>query len=181
MAREGWSSTLLRKDLHPPGQSTLAWHHQISPWLSSSWTPQMMETNRTGHAWLLVAKDGPLFNRLCERLWPLQLHENLSSVPHQKAHAQPNHWLSLASHLGWSETELPLSQGYDAIMVVVDHLSKQAHVKPTTSDITATGVAWLFWDHIWKLHGLLEEVISVQEHNLYWTSTDIWVSFWGSK
>src|SRR5882672_5405475 len=57
-------------------------------------------------------------------------------------------------------TELLPSRGYDAIMVVVDHLSKQAHVIPTTLDITAAGVAKLFRDHIWKLHGLPEEVIS---------------------
>jgi len=36
---------------------------------------------------------------------------------------------------------LPLSRGYDAIMVVVDHLSKWAHVIPTISDVTAAGVA----------------------------------------
>jgi len=58
--------------------------------------------------------------------------------------------------------ELPQSQGYDAIMVVLDHLSKQAHVIPMTSDVTASGVAQLFRDHIWKLHGLPEEVISDQ-------------------
>src|SRR5882672_1275525 len=57
-------------------------------------------------------------------------------------------------------TELPLSQGYDTIMVVVDCLAKQAHVIPTTSDVTAARVARLFWDHVWKLHGLPEEVIS---------------------
>src|SRR5882672_490905 len=45
-------------------------------------------------------------------------------------------------------------------MVVVDRLSKRAHVIPTTSDVTAARVARLFWDHVWKLHGLLEEVIS---------------------
>src|SRR6266850_7516625 len=45
-------------------------------------------------------------------------------------------------------------------MVVVDHLSKRAHVIPTTSDVTAARVARLFRDHIWKLHGLPEEVIS---------------------
>src|SRR5882724_2802757 len=45
-------------------------------------------------------------------------------------------------------------------MVVVDHLSKRAHIIPTTSDVTAAGVARLFQDHIWKLHGLPEEVIS---------------------
>src|SRR5882672_10591598 len=58
--------------------------------------------------------------------------------------------------------ELPPSRGYDTIMVVVDCLSKQAHVIPTTSDVTAARVARLFKDHIWKLHGILEEVISDQ-------------------
>ena len=46
------------------------------------------------------------------------------------------------------------------IMVVVDCLSKWAYIIPMTSDITVLGVAWLFRDHIWKIHGLPEEVIS---------------------
>ena len=45
-------------------------------------------------------------------------------------------------------TELLPSQGYDTIMVVVDHLSKQAHIIPTTSDVTAARVARLFQDQI---------------------------------
>jgi len=57
-------------------------------------------------------------------------------------------------------TELPQSHRYNAIMVVVDCLSKQAHIIPTTLDVMASGVAQLFRDHIWKLHGLPEEVIS---------------------
>src|SRR5882724_9141453 len=40
--------------------------------------------------------------------------------------------------------ELPQSQGYDAIMVVVDRLSKLAHIIPMTSDIMASRVAQLF-------------------------------------
>src|SRR5467141_5346123 len=45
-------------------------------------------------------------------------------------------------------------------MVVVDRLSKRTHVIPTTSDVTAARVAKLFRDHVCKLHGLPEEVIS---------------------
>src|SRR5882724_2693284 len=45
-------------------------------------------------------------------------------------------------------------------MVVVDCPSKWAHVIPMTSDVMESGVAWLFRDHICKLHGLPEEVIS---------------------
>jgi len=57
-------------------------------------------------------------------------------------------------------TELPQSHGYHAIMVVVNHFSKHTHAIPTTLDITASRVAQLFRDHILKIHGLPEEVIS---------------------
>ena len=59
-----------------------------------------------------------------------------------------------------SRPELPQSHGYDSILVLVDHLSKWGHFIATTSDITSLRVAQLFWDNIWKLHGLPEEVIS---------------------
>src|SRR5882724_11076176 len=45
-------------------------------------------------------------------------------------------------------------------MVVINCLSKRAHAVLTTSDVTASGVARLFRDHVWKLHRLPEEVIS---------------------
>lgn len=57
-------------------------------------------------------------------------------------------------------TELPSSSGYDSILVVVDHLSKRAHMVPTLSTITAIGTAKLYRDHVWKLHGLPTKVIS---------------------
>jgi hypothetical protein len=56
--------------------------------------------------------------------------------------------------------ELPESHGYTTIMVVVDCLSKCAHLIPTTSKVDSIGIAQLFHDHIWKLHGIPEEVIS---------------------
>jgi len=57
-------------------------------------------------------------------------------------------------------TKLPLAQGYDSILVVVDRLTKMAHFIPTTEKMTAGGLARLFRDNIWKLHGLPESIIS---------------------
>ena len=57
-------------------------------------------------------------------------------------------------------TELLQSHGYDSILITVDCLSKWAHFIATTSDITSLGVTRLFWDNVWKLYGLPEEVIS---------------------
>jgi len=57
-------------------------------------------------------------------------------------------------------TKLPLAQGYDAILVVVDRLTKMVHFIPTTEKTTAEGLARLFRDNVWKLHGLPESIIS---------------------
>jgi hypothetical protein len=45
--------------------------------------------------------------------------------------------------------ELPLSQGFDAIMVVDDRLSKRIHAIPTTTQMDSVGVARLFLEHVW--------------------------------
>src|SRR5258705_4113629 len=56
--------------------------------------------------------------------------------------------------------ELPDSKGYNAVRVVVDHLSKWIHTVPTVTSLDSAGVAWLFLEHVWHHHGLPEEVIS---------------------
>src|SRR6266542_1195927 len=58
--------------------------------------------------------------------------------------------------------ELPESGGYDAIMVVVDSVGKQAHFIKAVTTITAAGSANLYLRHVWKLHGLPRKVISNQ-------------------
>jgi len=43
--------------------------------------------------------------------------------------------------------ELPDSKGYNAILVVVDHLSKWIHTIPTVISLDSAGVAWCKWDN----------------------------------
>ena len=57
-------------------------------------------------------------------------------------------------------TKLPLAQGYNAILVVVDQLTKIVHFIPTTEKTMAEGLAKLFRDNIWKLYGLPKSIIS---------------------
>ena len=56
--------------------------------------------------------------------------------------------------------ELPESHGYDAIMNVVDSVSKVSRFILTHTTITALRAAHLFLMHIWKLHGLPKQVVS---------------------
>jgi len=45
-------------------------------------------------------------------------------------------------------TKLPLAQGYDSILVVVDRLTKMVHFIPTTEKTSAEGLARLFRDNV---------------------------------
>jgi len=60
-------------------------------------------------------------------------------------------------------TKLPLVQGYDSILVVVDRFTKMVHFIPTTEKTSAEGLAQLFRDNVWKLHGLPDSIISDRE------------------
>jgi len=57
-------------------------------------------------------------------------------------------------------TKLLLAQGYNSILVICDRMTKIAHFVPTTEKTSVEGVARLFWDNVWKLHGLPESIIT---------------------
>ncbi|KAG3029210.1 hypothetical protein PC121_g16654 [Phytophthora cactorum] len=58
-------------------------------------------------------------------------------------------------------TDLPRTKrDVDSIWVVVDRLTKRCHFVPTTKKVTTEGVARLFIDHIWKLHGMPTNIVS---------------------
>ena len=57
-------------------------------------------------------------------------------------------------------TKLPLAQGYNLILVVVNKLTKMIHFIPTTEKTLAKGLARLFRDNMWKLYGLPKSIIS---------------------
>ena len=56
--------------------------------------------------------------------------------------------------------KLLLVAGKNAILVVCDRLSKMTYFVATTEGTSAEGLARLFRDNMWKLHGLLESIIS---------------------
>ena len=56
-------------------------------------------------------------------------------------------------------TKLPIVAGKDVILVVYDRLSKMTHFVATTEGTTVEGLARLFRDNVWRLHGLPESVV----------------------
>ena len=56
--------------------------------------------------------------------------------------------------------ELPPSNGFDSVLVFVDRFTKMVHFAPCTKSTDAPGFARIFLDHVVKLHGLPESLVS---------------------
>lgn len=68
---------------------------------------------------------------------------------------------------------LPLSEGSNSILVIVDRFTKYCHFVPLKHPFTAQGVAKLILDHVVKLHGIPKSIVS--DRDKIFTST-----FWKS-
>lgn len=55
---------------------------------------------------------------------------------------------------------LPLSGGFNTILMVIGWLSNMVHAIPTDTKVTTEHMAYLYHKHIWKHHGIPEKVIT---------------------
>lgn len=70
--------------------------------------------------------------------------------------------------------KLPLSRGFDSVMVVVDHFTKAAHFIPAKETWKADEMAKSFVDSVFRLHGLPDTIVldrGTVFMSKFWTST----------
>ena len=97
--------------------------------------------------------------------WVQKCHTCRRSNPSREAHqgllkplAVPDRsWQHLSMDF---ITHLPCSNGHDAILVVVDRLTKMRHFIPCHGTCNSEDTANLFVQHVWKLHGLPSSIVS---------------------
>jgi hypothetical protein len=105
----------------------------------------------------MISRDVKLYVDGCEAC-------QRTKVIHEPSHA-PLHPHSILTTL-WEKVSvdlvgpLPMSNGHDMIMVVVDWLTKVMVAIPTTSTIITDEVARLFQNNVWSRYGLPEMIIS---------------------
>ena len=56
--------------------------------------------------------------------------------------------------------DLPISNGYDCIFVFIDRFTKMCHLIPCTKSTTSPQFAKMFLDHIIRLHGIPDSIVS---------------------
>jgi len=66
----------------------------------------------------------------------------------------------------WKEISIDIigpllkSNRKDAILVIVDRFTKIIHLKATTTNISSEKIAKIYWNEIWKLHGVPRAILS---------------------
>ena len=55
---------------------------------------------------------------------------------------------------------LPRLNEMDAILVIVDRFTKMIRLKATTTSLSLEGVAKIYRDKIWKIHGIPKTILS---------------------
>jgi len=89
----------------------------------------------------------------------------LSNSEQRDSWLNSSHWTLDADNL-WNSIsmdfieKLPFSSGFDTILVIVDHLSKQAIFIPTHNTITSVELSHLFVIYVFSKHGILFYVTS---------------------
>jgi hypothetical protein len=66
---------------------------------------------------------------------------------------------------------LPKSNNCNYLMVIINRLMSQVHLVPTTTTVTAKGIAWLFLKEIVRLHGAPDSILSDQDSkfmSIFW-------------
>ena len=102
-------------------------------------------------------------SRYIRRCWECQRHKTGEEARQGELQPLPipkRPWMDVAMDF---VTHLPISQGaqqHDAILVVVDRLTKMAHFIPTWSTSTAPTMAVQFFNGVVKYHGLPLSIVS---------------------
>jgi hypothetical protein len=74
-------------------------------------------------------------------------------------------------------TQLPVTKKrkYDAIMVMVDKLSKMVHIEPTKTTVTAVQAANIFYNTVIRLHGVPLSIVSDRDPRF---TSNFWDALW---
>jgi len=149
-------------------RTTLIAKHHEPPQAGHGGTPNTTELISQRYYWPKIREDIKRFIKNCDTCQRTKVvrHAPYGLLQSNKAPDRP--WKSIAMDF---ITDLPKSEGYDTILVVIDWLTKMSHFIPCSQDLDARQFANLFIKEIVRLHGLPHDIIT--DRGILFTS-DLW-------
>ena len=108
--------------------------------------------------WPGVDKDVEAYVRQCDSCLRVKAPRRKAQGELHPLQLPERRWESVSVDL---ITDLPrTARGHDTVVVVVDRLSKMVHLVPSTKTVTAEGMARIFEENVFRLHGIPQDIVS---------------------
>jgi len=131
-------------------------HHE-PPQAGHGGTAKTTELISRRYYWPKIREDIKRFVKNCDTCQRTKVVRHAPYGLLQSNEAPDRPWKSIAMDF---ITDLPLSDGHDTILVVIDRLTKMSHFIPCSKDLDARQFANLFMREIVRLHGLPHDIIT---------------------
>ena len=119
--------------------------------------------------WWGMGRDVAEYVRTCLTCQKIKDSHQVPAGPLQPLPIPTEKWERVSMDL---ITQLPKSAlGYDAILVVVDYLTKMVHIAPTITAVSAPKLARLFINTVFKHHGMPRVIVSdrdIRINSTFW-------------
>ena len=117
----------------------------------------MLELLKRTYWWPRMKLDVENFVRGCQSCQRNKIIHQKRAIPLYPLNAPEGPWQEITVDM---IGPLPQSKNNDAMLVVIDRLTKMIRIIPTSVGITSKEIAKLYKNNIWKLHGILRKIIS---------------------
>jgi Integrase zinc binding domain len=115
------------------------------------------ETLTRDYWWPTVKKDVQEYIKGCATCQRVKPRSTSLAAPLHPNEIPDGNWTTISTDI---IGPLPEAHGYNAINIIVDRKSKLGHFVPTTIELSSLGQAKIYRDHIFRLHGIPQKIIS---------------------
>ena len=129
-----------------------------------------LELLERSYHWRSMRKDATQYVQTCPTCQMIKPDTRKKAGALQPIPPPERKWSQVTTDL---VTDLPESEGYTAVAVFVDRLTKRVHFAPCTKEVTASDYAKIFVDTVFRHHGLPEVIISDRDPRFtskFWTT-----------
>ncbi len=109
--------------------------------------------------WPGISRDVCEYMEGCQKCQATKSHRTKPAAPLHPIDVPSEPWKVVGTDM---IGELPESGGYNVISMFVDHLTKRLHIIPTHTTLTSEGMARIYREHIFPIHGMLQQMIHNQ-------------------
>jgi len=153
-----WAYHFLWIHLHSNSCQTLRRHCLWKSQFHICWTSQLLQNCRTHYTQLLVASSSAQYLRIHRRMWNLSVSQDTLHLAYCSATSS---WSSVMTEIIMLDLLglLPMSNGYNTILIIVDQFTKYVKFEATHVELTAEGFMKVLWDQVFCDHGLPWKII----------------------